>query len=61
MQRVALKAVIGARALAEGGVLPVGGDRVELRTVASSPLRIDAGLRGEFGERRAALEIAGAQ
>src|SRR6185312_11618003 len=60
VQRVALVAVIGARALAESGVASFGSVLVVLRDGGFELLRIDAGLLGEFGQRRAALEIAGA-
>ena len=44
MQRIALKAVVGARALAEGGILSGRRRRVELRNRRLQPARIDTGL-----------------
>ena len=59
MQRVALVAVIGARSLAEPGIAAFCGRRVEFGDRGLEPLSIDAGAIGEFGQRGAALEIAG--
>src|SRR6266545_1201123 len=61
VQRIALVAVIGARALAEGGIAAFRGWGVELGDRGLEPLPVDAGAVGQFGKRGAAFEIAGRQ
>src|SRR5690606_39675060 len=47
------------RALAEGGIASLGRQFVEFGDGGPECAGVDAGLRGELGQRRAALEIAG--
>ena len=61
VQRVTLIAVVGARALAEIRIASFSGGLIEFFDRRRERLRIDPGLGGEFGQRGAAQEIAGAQ
>src|SRR5260370_1134410 len=60
-QGIALIAVVGARSLAERGVAPFGGGCVERGNRCLDSFRIDPGLCREFGQRCAALEVAGCE
>ena len=59
MLRVALVAVVGARALAEIGVASFGRIPVERSDRRFQPLSINAGFARKLGEISAALEITG--
>ena len=61
MQRVALVAVVGARSLAESRIAAFRRRGVEFGNGGLESLSVDAGAIGEFGQGRAALEIAGGE
>ena len=61
MQSIALKSVVGARSLAEGRILPGRRRCIELRNRCLQTPGIDSSLSRKLRQRRAALEVAGAE